>query len=84
MYRYTENPCFILWLLFGLITVSSLIGPVDNQNISQKNQKEWENDKRFLIPLYCYMTIESASQIYCLVLMSDSVGLGYEWKKTRP
>ena len=34
MYRYTENPCFILWLLFGLITVSSLIGPVDNQNIS--------------------------------------------------
>ena len=84
IFRYTENSCLILWLIFGLSTLSGLFGPPDNQNISKKNQREWENDYRFLLPLYCYTFLETISWLYCLILMSDSVGNDYEWKKTRP
>ena len=57
-YFYYQNIFFIVWLLYSLVPWIDYITPVDHRNLPESRVRIYEKDKRFLIPLYTFWTID--------------------------
>jgi len=71
IYYYTKNKMLPIWLIFIVVPLGGLTGGGDNQNISDKFQQIWANDKRFQYPLYSYAILSILQWIWCLIVLSD-------------
>ena len=56
----------------------------DVQNLTPKSERAFFHDKRFLIPLYVFNIIETATWLWALVLFSDKINIDMYWFKLKP
>ncbi len=59
-----------LWLSYVIIPILDYILPHDNYNLPSSDIKNFEKDKRFLIPLYLCWLFDFALYFYVLVLLT--------------
>ena len=99
VFYYTGNQFLGLWILYGCLLLNAagiksrlykFIGidiSINDHNIGPKSSNQFENDKRFLIPLFVYCILENVFWIWVLMLFSDRVpeddNLFYFKPKTR-
>lgn len=84
IFYFTRNMMLPIWLIFLVVPLAGAAGPGDNQNISDKLQMVWANDKRFCYPLYSYSFLCIMQWIWCLIVMSDLNTAQYEFFNFKP
>ena len=53
-YYMNHNTQLILWLFYVLVPLIDMIAKPDTENLTHSVSKDYEKDKRFLIPLYLF------------------------------
>jgi hypothetical protein len=84
IYIYTGNLLLIFWLMFLMCPIITFAAQEDNQNLSQKFERAYLNDKRFWLPLYCYNILETITWVWALIVMSDDVSINLAWFQVKP
>ena len=84
IYAYTGNLLFPVWLMFLACPIMNALLPEDNENLAQKCEKAFHNDKRFWLPLYVFSFLETITWIWALIVISDDFNPEYRWFKTKP
>ena len=67
---YFQKPFFVIWIFYTLIPLCDYAFPIDAFNIPQSRVHLYEKDKRFLVPLYLFWSIDFVYHIVCLYLFS--------------
>ena len=67
-YLLNHNTMVVIWSFYVLIPIIDILLPVDEKNLSLKQTKLFEKDKRFLLPLYIYMALDFAAFIWALYI----------------
>ena len=83
-YSLTGNLLFLFWLLYLVCPISNFVLPEDNQNLVQRCERTFHNDKRFWLPLYTYNLLETITWIWALIVMSDKVNPDSFWFQQKP
>ena len=83
-YAYTGNLVFPIWLMYLACPICNFFLPEDNQNLTQKCEKAYNNDKRFWLPLYTFNLLETLTWIWALIVVSDEVNPDFFWFKLKP
>jgi hypothetical protein len=65
-----DNVFLFAWAAYSFIPLFDLFTPYDKRNLSKKSEKEFENDSRFLWPLYVYLFFEFLIWIWSLYVIS--------------
>jgi len=84
VYMYTGNLLLPVWIMFLACPICNFLLPEDNQNLAQKCEKAYHNDKRFWLPLYAFIFAETATWLWALIVMSDKVNPDSFWFKLKP
>jgi len=84
IYAYTGNLLLPIWIMYLITPIGNFIAPEDNQNLTQKCERAYLNDKRFLAPLYAFNICETLTWLWALIVMSDQVNINCYWFQNKP
>mgnify|MGYP001030670827 FL=1 len=84
IYAYTGNLLLPIWLMYLVTPIGNFIAPEDNQNLTQKCERAYLNDKRFWAPLYAFNILETITWLWALIVMSDQVNIDCYWFQLKP
>ena len=56
----------------------------DRENLSKKSEKEFQDDWKFVVPLYLTMFLEFTHWVWALVVLSDAVTIDHWLFATKP
>lgn len=71
-YWWNKNIQIILWLFYVCIPLVDMAFKPDEENLSKAASKDYEKDKRFLIPLYSYVLISTVTYFWGLYQFSTA------------
>lgn len=80
VYYYTGNLVISVWMMFILNPVINSFykkGEGETPNVPKHLEKKYTEDKRFLIPLYLYLLVDTLTQIWSLIVVSDVVHIDH-------
>jgi hypothetical protein len=84
VYIYTGNLLLPIWLMYLACPIVNFIAQEDNQNLAQKCERAYLNDKRFWLPLYSFNILETITWLWALIVMSDQVNINLYWFQLKP
>ncbi|CAI2369313.1 unnamed protein product [Moneuplotes crassus] len=69
-YYMNKNIHIILWMFYVAVPFIDMVFPQDTKNLTSAVSKEYEKDKRFLIPLYAFAFISTFTYIWGIYVFS--------------
>lgn len=70
-YCMNKNPFLHVWVAYSCLPVLDWAFPLDKKNLTSEEEKAFEKDKRFLIPLYTYWILDFMTYVWALNIVSS-------------
>ena len=67
-----NNTHWVLWILYVFAPLLDRYFSPDTENLTKKASKDFEKDKRFLIPLYLFFIFDFTNYFWCLYQFTNA------------